>query len=68
LHAFERLPVLANVLENDKRCQHGGDDGADGLERLGKLETKLRVLRRTADWDSLAAFNQLSPETDKGTP
>jgi hypothetical protein len=48
LHAGERLAILTDVLEDDERGQNRGDDGTDGLERLGELETELSPLGRTA--------------------
>lgn len=49
LNTAEVLAIGANILEDDIRGQKRSDDGADSLDGLGKLETELGVLWRTAD-------------------
>jgi hypothetical protein len=48
LDGGQGFTILTNVLEDDKGSKDGSYDGADSLERLRKLETKLGPLRRTA--------------------
>lgn len=49
LHALERVDAVSSILEEDIRAQHGANNSADSLDSLGKVDTQLRVLGRSAN-------------------
>lgn len=52
LHGLERLAAwCADVFENHIRGEDGGDDRSNGLKGLRKVQTHIRVSRRTAGGD-----------------
>jgi hypothetical protein len=50
LHALQGRYIIRGLGEESIRAEYGTDNGADGVEGLGEVDTDFGVAGRTADW------------------
>ena len=52
LHTLESIHVIGGGCKECIRAQHGADNGTDGVECLGEVDSDFRVLGRTTDYSA----------------